>query len=73
MFARLGSLLYANPVCIAGSTLLDDASCWDRYCFEYNKSCLDYEENVLFHVVDSGKSKGPTDARSKVRVGAKRQ
>eukprot|EP00520_Triparma_pacifica_P007308 CAMPEP_0118666858 /NCGR_PEP_ID=MMETSP0785-20121206/19454_1 /TAXON_ID=91992 /ORGANISM="Bolidomonas pacifica, Strain CCMP 1866" /LENGTH=252 /DNA_ID=CAMNT_0006561227 /DNA_START=127 /DNA_END=883 /DNA_ORIENTATION=+ len=49
-----------------GSDLLDDAGCWDRYCKEYNKGCEAYKGNVFVYYVDSGTSKGPTDARSKL-------
>jgi hypothetical protein len=48
------------------SELIDDAGCWERYCSEYNKDCQHFEKNVKILRLDSTKSKGPTDARSKL-------
>lgn len=49
-----------------GSDLVDDEGCWPRYCSEYNPNCKEFEDQVRGVRVDSGKSKGPTWARSKL-------
>ena len=51
---------------LPGSDLIDDAGCWARYCTDYNTDCQVYEKQVRTVHVDSAKSKGPTDARSKL-------
>lgn len=48
------------------SDLVDDASCWERYCKDYNQNCEEYRSQVYTVDVDSRLSKGPTDARSKL-------
>lgn len=52
----------------AGSDLIDDAGCWDRYCKDYNTNCIEdgYDKQVQTIHVDASKAKGPTDARSKL-------
>jgi Glycosyltransferase (GlcNAc) len=51
----------------AGSTLVDDADCWERYCQEYNPTnCAEYRHQVHTVHVDASQAKGPTDARSKL-------
>jgi len=49
-----------------GSTLIDDEGCWPLYCRQYNPNCKEYESQVRSVRVDSGKSLGPTWARSKL-------
>ena len=52
---------------MADSDLVDDAGCWDRYCSDYNPTnCQEFRNNVKIVPVDASKSKGPTDARSKL-------
>lgn len=51
---------------LPGSDIIDDAGCWERYCSEYNHDCQRFEKNVRIVRLDSTKSKGPTDARSKL-------
>jgi hypothetical protein len=51
---------------LPGSDLIDDAGCWARYCVDYNTDCQVYEKQVRTVHSDSTKSKGPTDARSKL-------
>jgi len=52
----------------ADSDMIDDAGCWDRYCKDYNPNCIKdgHDKQTQTIHVDSSKSKGPTDARSKL-------
>lgn len=48
------------------SDLIDDASCWERYCQDFNKDCAEFQQNVHTIWQDASTAKGPTDARSKL-------
>ena len=52
---------------LGGSDLIDDAGCWERYCSDYNpNNCEQYRHQVRVVHRDAWRSKGPTDARSKL-------
>jgi hypothetical protein len=53
---------------LAGSELVDDAGCFQRYCSDFNTNCQEFEQQVRTVHIDATKAKGPTDARSKLSL-----